>query len=123
MFLNRGNNSNLSTQSFQDNNTKTMKRLDKYKFCRNIESKIHTLKRDLQRKNKLHEESLSKMFSYIIGEDPVDITTSYDMNMTKKSFWLLKENNPSDENADSNILDMLSSSIDGDSVLKHYKKG
>jgi len=122
MFLNRENNSNLSTQSNQDKNTMTMKRLDKFKFCRNIESKIHTLKRDLHKKNKLHEESLSKMFSYILGEDPVDITTS-DLNATKKSFWLFKENTASDENGDGNILEMLSSSIDGDSILKYYKKG
>jgi len=100
-----------------------MKKIDKFKFCRNIESKLHTLKRDLHQKNKLHEESLSKMFSYIIGEDPVDITTSYDMNATKKSFWLFKENTASDENVDGNILEMLSSSIDGDSILKQYKRG
>ena len=115
--------SETSSQIF-NKSIDTKKRIEKFKLCRYFETKLNTLKRDLREQNKIHDQSLSKMFSYILGDDPRDQNSSYDMNSSKRSFWLLKENKENiSEDGDGNLLDLLSSSVNGDSLMSYYKKG
>jgi len=124
MHLRQQQTTDSSSHQISNKSLDTKKRIEKFKLCRYFEAKLNTLKRDLREQNKLHDESLSKMFSYILGEDPKDQTSSYDMSNSKRSFWLLKENKENiSEDGDGNLLDLLSSSVTGDSLMSYYKKG
>lgn len=114
----------ISPSSIQlsNNDSRSLNYIDKFKIKRHVESGLTSLKRDLKKKQQMHNDSLSQMFSYIIGDDVSDQADSFDLSVTQQSMLLNKEEAQASF-GDSNILNILSSSNDGGSIMNFYKKG
>lgn len=109
-----------TTQKSTNTSLGPLKKMEKLRLKRYIESKLKALKKDLQRQQEMQDDSISRIFNHILSEDSF-LNTSLSSSLSKKSFYYSKEN-IAENLEDVNILDLMSSGQDGESILNYYKR-